>query len=142
MNKMAGGTDGLDTRSVSLVTATYASLGMWSTTATDDAPDWFRRALAVAYTEDNIVVGGANIHFIVWGEAGRRGLVFVHGVPAPMPTGGTHVAATVRRATSESSPSTSPGYGDSDHRPEYPLEQWTDESSPSPMRPASTGRRS
>jgi hypothetical protein len=44
-----------------------------------DAPDWFRRALAVPFTDEAVEVDGAAIHYVAWGEPGQRGLVFVHG---------------------------------------------------------------
>jgi pimeloyl-ACP methyl ester carboxylesterase len=90
-----------------------------------DAPGWFQRALAVPFTDEEVTVGGARIHYLAWGERGRPGMVFVHG-------GGahghwwTHLAATfagdLRVAALDLS-----GHGDSDHRDRYALEQWTDE---------------
>ena len=45
----------------------------------DGAPDWFRAALEVPFTDEVVEVAGAPVHFLAWGERGRRGLVFVHG---------------------------------------------------------------
>ena len=45
----------------------------------DDAPGWFRRALHTPYFDEHVEVDGADIHYLAWGEPGRRGLVFVHG---------------------------------------------------------------
>ena len=36
-----------------------------------DAPAWFRRALAVPFTDEHVEVGGARIHYLAWGEHGR-----------------------------------------------------------------------
>jgi pimeloyl-ACP methyl ester carboxylesterase len=86
---------------------------------------WFTRALAVPFTDEQVVVDGASIHYLAWGEAGRRGLVFVHG-------GGAHahwwrpVAATFAREFRVLALDLS-GHGDSDHRESYALDQWTDE---------------
>jgi pimeloyl-ACP methyl ester carboxylesterase len=43
------------------------------------APAWFRRALAAAPEHRDVDVEGARIHYRVWGERGRPGLVLVHG---------------------------------------------------------------
>ncbi|HET6950661.1 MAG TPA: alpha/beta hydrolase [Acidimicrobiales bacterium] len=95
------------------------------TSAATTVPEWFRRALAVPYTDGWVDVDGASIHYLAWGEPQRRGLVFVHG-------GGAHAhwwthvaaqfAADVRVVALDLS-----GHGDSDHRPTYSLEQWTRE---------------
>jgi len=43
-----------------------------------DAPDWFRRALAVPFEDATVDVDGP-IHYLAWGKPNTRGLVFVHG---------------------------------------------------------------
>ena len=89
------------------------------------APDWFRRAVAVPFTEGSVEVGGARVHHLAWGDPGRPGLVFVHG-------GGAHahwwspLAATFADEYRVLAVDLS-GHGDSDHRDAYELEQWTDE---------------
>lgn len=93
--------------------------------AAPPAPAWFTRALAVPFTEEHVDLAGCAVHYLAWGERGRRGLVFVHG-------GGAHahwwsfLAATFvddfRVLAIDLS-----GHGDSGHRDEYGLEQWTDE---------------
>ncbi len=57
-----------------------------------NAPDWFRRALAVPFEQGEVDVEGATVRFLAWGEPGRRGLVFVHGGGAHAHWW-THVAA-------------------------------------------------
>jgi pimeloyl-ACP methyl ester carboxylesterase len=90
-----------------------------------NAPDWFRRALGVPFDDGFVDVEGAAIHYVAWGEPGRRGLVFVHG-------GGahghwwTHVAATFAAEFRVIAIDLS-GHGDSGHRELYDLEQWTRE---------------
>lgn len=90
-----------------------------------DAPGWFRRALAVPFTDEHVDVGGCSIHYLAWGEPGRRGLVFVHGGGAHAHWW-THIAAPfaddLRVVAIDLS-----GHGDSGHRPFYDFEQWTDE---------------
>jgi len=56
------------------------------------APQWFRDALAVPFTDGTGRVGEADIHYVAWGETGRRGIVFVHGGGAHAHWW-THVAA-------------------------------------------------
>ncbi len=90
-----------------------------------DAPGWFRRALAIPFTDEWIEVDGARVHYLAWGEPGRRGLVFVHGGGAQAHWW-THVAATFANDFRVVAIDLS-GHGDSDHRDHYDLEQWTDE---------------
>jgi pimeloyl-ACP methyl ester carboxylesterase len=93
--------------------------------AFDGAPAWFSRAIAVPLTDERVEVAGASIHYLAWGEPGRRGLVFVHG-------GGAHahwwspMAATFARQFRVAALDLS-GHGDSDHRDSYALDEWTDE---------------
>lgn len=88
-------------------------------------PGWFSRALAVPRTDAFVEHVGARIHYLAWGEPGRRGLVFVHGGGAHAHWW-THVAATFASEFRVLAIDLS-GHGDSDHRAEYLLEQWTDE---------------
>lgn len=91
----------------------------------DDAPGWFRRALHTPYFDEHVTVDGAEIHYLAWGEPGRRGLVFVHGGAAHAHWW-THVAATFSRQYRVVAVDLS-GHGDSDHRDQYSLEQWSAE---------------
>ncbi|MCU1401033.1 MAG: Alpha/beta hydrolase [Acidimicrobiales bacterium] len=90
-----------------------------------NAPGWFRRALAVPYEDGTVSVAGATIHYVAWGQRGRRGLVFVHGGAAHAHWW-SHVAATFANDFRVVAIDLS-GHGDSDHRDEYTLEWWTDE---------------
>jgi pimeloyl-ACP methyl ester carboxylesterase len=93
--------------------------------APGEAPGWFRRALAVPVAERTVTVAGATIHYLAWGEPGRRGLVFVHGGGAHAHWW-THVAAQFAGDFRVLALDLS-GHGDSDHRDRYALTQWTDE---------------
>ena len=77
------------------------------------------------FTDELIEVEGARIHYLAWGEVGRRGLVFVHGGGAHAHWW-THVAATFASEFRVVALDLS-GHGDSDHREIYDLEQWTAE---------------
>ncbi|MCU1501334.1 MAG: Alpha/beta hydrolase [Ilumatobacteraceae bacterium] len=89
------------------------------------APNWFQRALAVPFEDGEVTVDGARVHYVTWGRPGRRGLVVVHGGGANAHWW-THLAARFvddyRVVAIDLT-----GHGDSDHRENYQLEQWTDE---------------
>jgi pimeloyl-ACP methyl ester carboxylesterase len=90
-----------------------------------NAPGWFERALAVPFEDGEVKVGEASIHYLAWGERGRRGLVFVHGGGAHAHWW-THIAATFAGEFRIVAVDLS-GHGDSGHRDTYAFEQWTDE---------------
>lgn len=46
------------------------------------APDWFQQALDCPRVAGEVEVGGTAVETIVWGERGRPGLLFVHGMMA------------------------------------------------------------
>lgn len=80
----------------------------------DDAPGWFRRALRTPFFDEHVKVDDSVIHYLAWGEPGRRGLVFVHGGAAHAHWW-THVAATFSRQYRVAAVDLS-GHGDSAHR--------------------------
>ena len=90
-----------------------------------DAPSWFRRAVAVPHGHGTVEVDGCAVHYLHWGERGRRGLVFVHGGGAHAHWW-THVAATFATEFRVAAIDLS-GHGDSGHREAYDPEQWADE---------------
>lgn len=90
-----------------------------------NAPDWYRAALGVPRTDETVDVDGCPIHYLAWGERGRRGLVFVHGGGAHAHWW-THVAARYAKRFRVAAIDLS-GHGDSGARERYSLEQWTDE---------------
>lgn len=88
-------------------------------------PAWFRRAIADVPEPASTVVRGARIAFSSWGEPNRPGIVLVHG-------GGAHAGWWDHIAPwfSDSYQVVAvdlSGHGDSDHRPLYTLETWTEE---------------
>src|SRR5689334_9371077 len=91
----------------------------------EHAPTWFRDALAVPFTDETVDVEGTSVHYLAWGEPGRRGLVFVHGGGAHAHWW-THVAARFADEFRVLAIDLS-GHGDSDHRDMYAFEQWTEE---------------
>lgn len=90
-----------------------------------NAPEWFRAALAVPFDDGRVTVDGAPVHYLAWGEPGRRGLVFVHGGGAHAHWW-THVAARFADEFRVVAVDLT-GHGDSDHRDVYAFEQWTEE---------------
>ena len=90
-----------------------------------DAPTWFRAAVAVPHGHGTVEVDGCAVHYLHWGEPGRRGLVFVHGGGAHAHWW-THVAATFADEFRVAAIDLS-GHGDSGHREAYDPEQWADE---------------
>ena len=91
----------------------------------DGAPEWFRRALAVPFTDEQVEVDGRRVHYLAWGAPGGRGLVFVHGGGANAHWW-THVAAYFAADFRVLAVDLS-GHGDSEHRDAYRFEDWTDE---------------
>ncbi|MCB0976993.1 MAG: alpha/beta hydrolase [Acidimicrobiales bacterium] len=90
-----------------------------------DAPGWFRRALHTPFFDEHVEVEGSDIHYLAWGEPGRRGLVFVHGGGAHAHWW-THVAAPFARQYRVVALDLS-GHGDSGWREKYSLETWAAE---------------
>ncbi len=91
----------------------------------EDAPGWFRRALHTPFFDEQVDVDGTKIHYLAWGEPGRRGIVFVHGGAAHAHWW-THIAAPFSRQFRVAALDLS-GHGDSDRREAYSLERWSDE---------------
>lgn len=89
------------------------------------APAWFKNALAVAFEDRFVNLGGARIHYLAWGEPERRGLVFVHGGGA-VAHWWTHIAARFAVDFRVLAIDLS-GHGDSAHREAYALDTWTEE---------------
>ena len=81
--------------------------------------------MAVPFTDGHVTVAGAAVHYVAGGEPGRRGLVFVHGGGAHAHWW-THVAARFAEEFRVVAVDLS-GHGDSDHRDEYAIGEWTEE---------------
>lgn len=89
------------------------------------APTWFTSAVATPHRTHDVVVDGARVNVLSWGDPEAPGLVLVHGGAAhahwwsflaPQLTHGYHVAALDLS-----------GHGDSGRRERYGLETWADE---------------
>ena len=93
--------------------------------AREDAPAWFRRALDVRYEDRNVIVNDANVHYLLWGEVGAPGLVFVHGGGAHAHWW-THVVAQFADRYRVAAVDLT-GHGDSDHRERYSMAGWAEE---------------
>lgn len=91
----------------------------------DDAPRWFRDALAIPHDTNTVVVDGAAINYLTWGSVDSPGLVFVHGGGAHA-RWWSHVAAQFADRYRVAAIDLS-GHGDSGHRASYSLEQWSGE---------------
>ena len=90
-----------------------------------DAPSWFTKAIAVEPTTRRIDIDGATVNYLSWGEAGRPGIVFVHGGAAHAHWW-SHVAPAFLDDHSAAAIDLT-GHGDSDRRETYSLDQWCDE---------------
>jgi pimeloyl-ACP methyl ester carboxylesterase len=90
-----------------------------------NTPEWFRRALEDKPSEHEVEVEGARVHYLMWGDATKPGLLLVHGGAAhahwwsfiaPLLAHEYHVAAIDLT-----------GHGDSGRREDYPRELWAAE---------------
>lgn len=96
-----------------------------NTDSNPSTPDWYRQALAVPFSDESVLVHDCSIHYLAWGERGRRGIVFVHGGGAHAHWW-THIAARYANHYRVVALDMS-GHGDSGRRQRYSLEGWTDE---------------
>jgi len=88
------------------------------------APDWFEKSLATPWEDREVRVEGCPIHYLRWGDAGRPGIVLVHG-------GAAHAhwwsfIAPLFREYCVAAIDLS-GHGDSGQRDAYPREIWARE---------------
>ncbi len=90
-----------------------------------EAPTWFRRAVESPFEDCRVEVEGCPIHYLKWGEAGKPGIVLVHG-------GAAHahwwsfIAPQLARDCQVVALDLS-GHGDSGRRKEYPRDMWAEE---------------
>ena len=87
-------------------------------------PAWFGSALAAAPAQRQVDVDGTPVHYRVWGEAGRPGLVLVHGGAAHSGWW-DHVAPQLRSHRVVALDLS--GHGDSGRRPAYDTATWARE---------------
>lgn len=90
-----------------------------------DVPAWFTEAIATTPERLRVDASGASINALVWGDAGKPGIVLIHGGAAHAHWW-SHVAPAFlpdyRVVALDLS-----GHGDSDRRDRYGLDLWTDE---------------
>jgi len=92
---------------------------------TGSAPSWFTRAIETPFEERFVEVEGCPIHYLRWGEAGRPGLLLVHGGAANAHWWSfiapqlTHEYQVVAIELS--------GHGKSGRREAYPRDLWGEE---------------
>ena len=90
-----------------------------------DTPEWFTRAIDTRPEPITVDAPAASINALVWGDAGKPGIVLVHGGAAHAHWW-SHVAPSFlpdyRVVALDLS-----GHGDSDRREAYSLDLWTDE---------------
>ena len=91
----------------------------------DNVPRWYTDSMAVKPTRGTVDVAGATINYLQWGEAGKPGLVFVHGGAAHSHWW-SHIAPTFLPEYQVAALDLS-GHGDSDHRDRYDLSLWAAE---------------
>lgn len=91
----------------------------------DDAPGWFRDAIAHEADRGSTTVGGCEIAFRTRGTPGRRGIVLVHG-GAALSAWWDHVAPMLASEYRVVALDLS-GHGDSGHRLTYDQDTWADE---------------
>lgn len=91
----------------------------------EQRPEWFDAAIADLPEERSVLVEGANIRYLTWGDRDKPGLLFIHGGAAhahwwsfiaPLFTNNWHTIAIHLS-----------GMGDSDRRESYSHEMWAKE---------------
>ena len=107
------------------MTARESASGHEGVTSEDGAPAWFRAALAAPAEVERIVVDGAEVNALAWGERGRPTLVLVHGGAAH--AGWWSPLAPLLAEDARVVALDLTGHGDSDRRAVYRVEQWADE---------------
>lgn len=91
----------------------------------DSVPQWYTDSMAVEPSKCTVEVAGASINYLQWGNAGKPGLIFVHGGAAHSHWW-SHIAPTFLPEYQVAALDLS-GHGDSDHRASYGLELWVNE---------------
>lgn len=92
-----------------------------------DTPGWFRRAIDTPFDDRFVEVAGTPVHYLLWGQPGRPGLVFVHGGAAHAHWW-AHIAPRLLGDDEYTIAAVDlSGHGDSGRRTEYELTHWCDE---------------
>lgn len=88
-------------------------------------PAWFTAAIEQSPDHRDVEVEGASVHLRCWGEPGTPGVVLVHGGSAH--SGWWDHVAPLLAVSHRVVALDMTGHGDSDARPDYPLEIWAAE---------------
>lgn len=91
----------------------------------NQAPGWFRHALAAPRTDHVVEVAGCPIHYVRWGDGVKPGLILVHGGAAHVEWWSFLAPMLTRRYDVVALDLS--GHGESGRRAEYPRRQWADE---------------
>lgn len=97
----------------------------WLNGASPSAPAWFRAAIAAPHERHQLLVDGAEVEWLAWGERGRPGLLLLHGNGAHADWWrfvAPYLADTHRVVALSWS-----GMGNSGHRAQYSLDIYADE---------------
>ena len=89
------------------------------------APRWFREAMAITPEESRVVIDGASLETLTWGDVGKPGLLFLHGNGAH--AGWWRFIAPFFAHTHRIAAFSWSGMGGSDHRKTYTIEGFIDE---------------
>ena len=89
------------------------------------APRWYRDAVAVEPATSRVTVAGAALECLTWGDAGKPGLLFLHGNGAH--AGWWRFVAPFFAASHRVAAFSWSGMGGSDHRDAYTIEGFADE---------------
>jgi pimeloyl-ACP methyl ester carboxylesterase len=93
---------------------------------TGQPPRWFTDALATPVQDRDVTVAGARIRYRAWGQAGRPGVVLVHGTAAHA-RWWDHIGPFLQADGMRVAALSMSGHGDSDWRDRYSHEQWAAE---------------
>jgi len=93
---------------------------------TSAAPGWFRAALEAPVEVGATTVDGASIAYRAWGDAGREGIILVHGGAAHA-RWWDHIAPLLVEGGRRVVALDLSGHGDSDHREAYGFDVWARE---------------
>jgi pimeloyl-ACP methyl ester carboxylesterase len=96
------------------------------TAAAGQPPRWFTSALAAPVEDRAVTVAGARVCYRAWGQAGRPGVVLVHGTAAHA-RWWDHIGPFLQADGLRVAALSMSGHGDSAWRDHYSMDQWAAE---------------